>query len=109
MEWHKVGREEEVSAGQGTAFEVGARTIAVFRVAEEWFAIDDQCPHMGASLAAGYLEGCVVACPWHAWRFDVRDGAWCDNPRVKIDSFPVKVEAGEIYIQLPDLPAADSH
>jgi nitrite reductase (NADH) small subunit/3-phenylpropionate/trans-cinnamate dioxygenase ferredoxin subunit len=57
---------------------------------------------MGASLASGYLEHCTVACPWHAWRFDIRDGSWCDNPRVKIDSYPVEARAGAIYVQVPD-------
>jgi nitrite reductase (NADH) small subunit/3-phenylpropionate/trans-cinnamate dioxygenase ferredoxin subunit len=59
---------------------------------------------MGASLAAGYLDGCVVACPWHAWRFDIRDGSWCDNPRVKIDAYRLKVEAEEIWVELPGDP-----
>ncbi|MFM7117735.1 MAG: Rieske (2Fe-2S) protein, partial [Planctomycetota bacterium] len=66
------------------------------------YAIDDQCPHMGASLASGYLENCTVACPWHAWRFDIRDGSWCDNPRVKIDSYPVEARDGGLFVKIPD-------
>lgn len=102
MGWQRVASESDVPEGEGRAFEVGQRTIAVFRTAGVFYAIDDQCPHMGASLAAGYLENCVVACPWHAWRFDIRDGSWCDNPRVKIDSFPIELRAGDLFVQLPD-------
>jgi nitrite reductase (NADH) small subunit/3-phenylpropionate/trans-cinnamate dioxygenase ferredoxin subunit len=73
--------------------------IAVFCLGEdEYQAIDDFCPHMGASLAEGYLEAGVVSCPWHAWRFRVCDGTWCDNPKIKIDAFPVRVRDGQIEV-----------
>ncbi|MFO0455912.1 MAG: Rieske (2Fe-2S) protein [Planctomycetota bacterium] len=48
------------------------------------------------------MENCTVACPWHAWRFDIRDGSWCDNPRVTIDSYPVEARAGALFVQIPD-------
>jgi nitrite reductase (NADH) small subunit len=104
MGWWPIARTTDVSPGEGRAFEVAGRTIALFHVDGQWHAIEDQCPHMGASLAAGYLDGCVVACPWHAWRFDIRDGSWCDNPRVKIDAYRLKVEAEEIWVELPGDP-----
>ncbi|MEZ6075449.1 MAG: Rieske (2Fe-2S) protein [Pirellulaceae bacterium] len=48
----------------------------------KYYAIDDFCPHQGASLAAGYIvEGCAVACAWHHWRFSLEDGTWLDNPK----------------------------
>jgi nitrite reductase (NADH) small subunit/3-phenylpropionate/trans-cinnamate dioxygenase ferredoxin subunit len=59
---------------------------------------------MGASLAEGHLENHVVTCPLHAWRFDVRDGTWCDNRRVHIDSFPVRIEGGDIWVGIPVSP-----
>lgn len=102
MGWWPIAQTGEVPEGEGRAFDVAGKTIALFQVAGQWHAIEDQCPHMGASLAAGYLEGCVVACPWHAWRFDIRDGSWCDNPRVKIEAYPLRVEAEQIWVELPD-------
>ena len=55
--------------GEGKTVEVGDKLIAVFRVGDEYLAIDDVCPHMGASLSGGYVENGIVTCPWHAWRF----------------------------------------
>lgn len=101
-DWYLAGSDQEIPEGEGRAFELAGRTIAVFRAQDQFYAIDDQCPHMGASLAAGYVENCAVACPWHAWRFDIRDGAWCDNPRIKIDSFPVRVQDHQIWVQIPE-------
>ncbi len=58
---------------------------------------------MGASLGAGQLdEDGAVTCPWHAWRFGVCDGVWRDNPRLKIPSYPVRVEGDEIQVLLED-------
>jgi nitrite reductase (NADH) small subunit/3-phenylpropionate/trans-cinnamate dioxygenase ferredoxin subunit len=100
-EFVTVSRVGSIPDGSGEAFPVGDRMVAVFRVGERYYAIDDVCPHMGASLAAGYLEGDIVTCPWHAWRFRVCDGTWCDNPRVKTQAYQVRVEGDEIQVQVP--------
>jgi nitrite reductase (NADH) small subunit/3-phenylpropionate/trans-cinnamate dioxygenase ferredoxin subunit len=101
-EFVTVARVGDIDEGQGIAYAVNGRMVAVFNCGGgEYQAIDDFCPHMGASLATGHLDGCVVTCPWHAWRFDVRDGTWCDNPRIKIDSFEVRVEGDEIQVKVP--------
>ncbi len=93
-----VARVGEIPDGQGQAFTVGDRLIAVFNDGGSYFAIDDFCPHMGASLAGGYLEAGSVACPWHAWRFSIHDGSWLDNPKIRVDSFPVRVHGEEIQV-----------
>ncbi|MEM9943019.1 MAG: Rieske 2Fe-2S domain-containing protein [Planctomycetota bacterium] len=98
QEFKTVGKVEDIPPSQGQAFQVDDRTVAVFNVDGEFLAIDDMCPHMGASLAAGHFDGEHVYCPWHAWGFDVRDGTWCDNPRVKIDTFQVRVVEGAIQV-----------
>ncbi len=97
-----IASVDDIPPGEGRAVEADDRIVAVFNVDGQFYAIDDACPHMGASLAEGHLEGCVVTCPLHAWRFDIRDGSWCDNPRVKTDSWPISVEGNEVYITLPD-------
>jgi nitrite reductase (NADH) small subunit/3-phenylpropionate/trans-cinnamate dioxygenase ferredoxin subunit len=102
---HTVAKVGDVPADGGLVVAVGKRTIALFRTAGGIYAIDDMCPHMGASLASGCLEGNVVTCPWHAWRFRVTDGTWADNPRVKIGSYPVTVEGDEVRVEVPDPPA----
>jgi nitrite reductase (NADH) small subunit/3-phenylpropionate/trans-cinnamate dioxygenase ferredoxin subunit len=96
-----VAKVGDIPEGEGRSFQVGERLVAVFHQNGEYFAIDDLCPHMGASLGAGYLdEEGVVVCPWHAWRFCVRDGKWADNPRLGVDTFEVRVNAGEIQVRV---------
>lgn len=103
-EFVTVAKAGEIPEGEGRAFAVHGRMVAVFLDRGEYRAIDDFCPHMGASLASGHLEDGVVSCPWHAWRFSVCDGTWCDNPRIKIDRFDVRVVNDEIQVHVPPKP-----
>ena len=96
-----VARVETIAEGRGSTFAVGDRLIAVFLVGGEYFAINDLCPHMGASLAEGEVDNGIVSCPWHFWRFRISDGTWCDNPRIKTDRFDVRVVGDEIQVRVP--------
>ncbi len=106
-DFQSVAKVDDIPEGQGRAFPVDGRMVAIFRVDGEFFAINDTCPHMGASLAEGDVEGTAVWCPWHAWRFCVKDGTWLDNPKAQLrtDCYPLRVQDSEIQIQLPDPPA----
>lgn len=100
-EFETVAKVGDIAEGQGVAYAVNGRMVAVFLENGEYQAIDDFCPHMGASLAGGYLEQGIVTCPWHAWRFKTCDGTWCDNPTVNIDSFDVRIQGDEIQVRVP--------
>src|SRR4051794_3358557 len=88
-EFRTVCRVGDLKQGEGKTVAVGGKLIAIFNCGDGYHAIDDTCPHMGASLAGGYVEGGIVTCPWHAWRFRLNDGTWADNPRIKIGSYQV--------------------
>lgn len=99
-EFQTVCKVEDIPEGEAKAVEVAGKLIAVFCSGGQYFAIDDVCPHMGASLSSGYVENGIVTCPWHAWRFRLSDGAWADSPRLKIGCYPVRVEDGAIQLQI---------
>jgi nitrite reductase (NADH) small subunit len=101
-DFETVGKVDDFEEGVGRAFAVNGRMVAVYRRGQTFFAIDDFCPHMGASLAEGHVDGETVACPWHGWRFCIRDGTWEDNPRIKIDSFSVRVQGDEVQVLVED-------
>jgi nitrite reductase (NADH) small subunit len=106
-EFQTVCRADDLPEGESRTVAIAGKIVAVFRYRGEYFAIDDVCPHMGASLGDGYVENGIVTCPWHAWRFRLADGAWADNPRIKIGCYPVRVENGEIQLQVNgNAPAA---
>ncbi|MEM9589068.1 MAG: nitrite reductase small subunit NirD [Planctomycetota bacterium] len=101
-DFESVGKVSDFEEGVGKAVAVDGRMVAVFRQSDGWYAIDDLCPHMGASLAEGYVEGDTVTCPWHAWRFCVKDGTWQDNPKTKVDCFEVKVDGDDVLVRVGD-------
>ena len=103
-EFQSVCRVSELPEGESATVEVGGRLIALFHHQGQFYAIDDICPHMGASLSGGHVENAVVTCPWHAWRFRLTDGVWADNPRGKIGvgCYAVRVEGDEVQVRLPD-------
>ncbi len=80
----------EMSDGQGRFFLVGETRIALFRIGDEYFALDDACPHAGASLALGIISGSIVSCRIHHWRFCIHSGEYLND---KKDSCNVRTYA----------------
>jgi len=97
----RVGKATDVPAGEARVVEADGKTLALFNVGGAFHALDNTCPHRGGPLGEGDVEGTVVTCPWHAWRWDVRTGANANNPAVRVACFPVIVEHGELFVELP--------
>ncbi len=98
-----VARPADIPDGGAIVVSLGNKEVAIFNVAGTLYALDDRCPHMGASLSGGHVEDGCVTCPWHHWRFRLSDGAWADSPRVKTGSYPVQVVGDEVQIELPEI------
>lgn len=101
-----IGKAADVPEGGSVVVAVGTKDVAVFRTGGQFYAIDDLCPHMGASLSGGYVEDGVVTCPWHYWRFRLADGAWADNPKIKTGCYQVHVVGDNLELELPGEPGA---
>ena len=96
-----VAQVGEIPEGGNIVVEVGGKDVAVFHSGGKYYAIDDRCPHAGASLACGHVDGEIVTCAWHHWRFRLTDGAWADNPKVKTACYPVHVVGNDILLEIP--------
>jgi nitrite reductase/ring-hydroxylating ferredoxin subunit len=90
----------EIAEGQGCVVEAAGRTLAVFNVAGTFYAIDNACPHRGGPLGEGDVDGRIVVCPWHAWRWDVTTGRNANNPAVTVACYPVSVEADGVFVEV---------
>lgn len=97
-----VAKTSDIPVNEARAFPVGDRMIAIFNENGVFHAMDDFCPHMGASLAGGWIDAGTVACPWHAWRFSLADGCWLDNPKIKVSIFAVHVVGDSIEVEITD-------
>jgi nitrite reductase/ring-hydroxylating ferredoxin subunit len=96
----KVASVGDVEAGQGRVVEAEGKTLALFNVDGVFYAMDNACAHRGGPLGEGDLDGTIVTCPWHAWRWDVRSGANANNPALRVACFPVSVENGAVFVEL---------
>lgn len=96
-----VTQAADLPEGEGRVVEAEGKTLALFNVDGAFYALDNACAHRGGPLGEGLLEGTVVVCPWHAWRWDVKTGANANNPAVRMACFPVSVEAGRVFVELP--------
>lgn len=94
----KVASTNELPPGQGKSVVVGDREVAVFNCDGKFYAIDNTCPHQGGPLGEGELDGTVVTCPWHGWRFDVCSGQSPVVPSAKLAKYEVKVEGSDILV-----------
>lgn len=105
-EFQAVAKLGDIPDGEGRAFPVDGKLIAIFFQDGKYHAVSDTCPHMGASLATGYLEDGAVLCPWHAWKFCVHDGTWLDNPKgkLRLDNYEVRIEGDDILVERPAPP-----
>lgn len=107
-EFVTIAKVGEIPSGEGRCYSVNGRMIAVFFADGQYYAVDDVCPHMGASLAGGWIEEGVIICPWHAWRFCSHKGTWLDNPRspLRVGTYELRIEGGEISVRVPVPPAS---
>lgn len=100
--WIHAGATTGIEPGEAVRVDVEP-PIAVFNVAGEFFATQDTCTHEQSSLADGYIDGDVVECSFHFAKFSIRTGAVLALPaNVALKTYPVKVENGQIYVELPD-------
>ena len=75
--------------------------IAVFRGADDQvYAIRDACPHKNGPLSQGIMHGGSVTCPLHNWRIDLTSGKALAPDEGCTNVYPVRVEAGLVYLQL---------
>ncbi len=58
----------------------GDKPIAVFKVGDTFFAVEDLCPHRGGPLSEGTLENGCVTCPWHNAKFELATGRVLGGP-----------------------------
>src|SRR5438105_2121650 len=73
-EFMKAAKIGDVESGKGIVVVVKGVRVALFNCDGVYYAIRNTCPHMGGELGEGLLEGDIVTCPWHGWRFNVKTG-----------------------------------
>ena len=102
--YQTICETSDVPEGEARMFMIQDLQIGVFHVGEEFFALDNRCPHAAASLAHGILEDETICCRIHHWKFNLRDGQRLDEScsKSKLRCFPVRVVGKDLQIDLGD-------
>ncbi len=100
MTWFDVASADSLAPGQCRTVEVRGHRLALINVGGTFYALDDRCPHRGAPLGAGYLDGTRLFCPLHGWEFEATTGACITRPDQPVACHPVVVEDGRVQVEL---------
>ncbi len=117
MKRHLVGPVEELLPGNRSVIDVEGRKVGVFRIESRYYALSNVCPHAGGPLCFGDITGTTVVgeehydlewvdsgkilrCPWHAWEFYLATGQSVGDSRMKVPTYNVVLEDGNIYVEV---------
>ena len=116
MHRHIIGAAGDIVPGQRKIVSIGGREIGVINVRGRFYALRNICPHRGAPLCRGTVDGTTLPslpgehawgrqgevrrCPWHGWEFDISTGQALVEPRARVKSHQIEVEAGNIVLCL---------
>jgi nitrite reductase/ring-hydroxylating ferredoxin subunit len=96
-----VATESEIPEGERKIVEAAGRSIGVFHHRGGWYALRNTCLHRGGPVCTGVLEGEQLVCPWHGFRYDVTTGTLLEDPSAALETYPVSVRDGRVYVMLP--------
>lgn len=108
MNRHPVCYVDELPSGARKIVTVSGRSVGIFRIGDDYFAVRNRCPHKGAPLCLGLQRGLVtssqrgeyliehqdriIACPWHGWEFDLATGSSVFNPhKLRVKHYDISV------------------
>lgn len=103
MKWTPVGRASDFVEGKGRSLRLDGRRVAIFRLGEEFYALDAVCPHTGADLGLGRVKNRRVSCPDHGWTFELSTGCMPGAEEIAVRTFPVKVEGGQVLVRIDEV------
>ena len=97
-----VGRVSDFAPGAGKMVDVNGRHVAIFRLGDDFYAIDNLCLHRGGPLCEGAIVNGVVTCPWHGWSYEIKTGTLVQDPRVGVSRHEVSITGDEVSVRLAD-------
>ena len=101
--WYLAGVAADFEDEDVEQLWVGKLAIAVYRAEGQFCATQDLCTHEHAYLSDGVVVDCVVECPFHQGRFDIRTGKALGAPVIEpLETYPIKIVDGRLYVQVTE-------
>lgn len=97
----KITAQSELPGpNEAKEFTCAGKEICIANIDGTYSAMDHVCFHQGGPLGQGTVEGGKVVCPWHGWAWNPATGEAAHNPRAKIATYPLKIESGDVLIEI---------
>ena len=97
----EVAKIGDLEPGEGKLIELEDKEIALFNCNGVYYAIDNECTHVGGPLCEGEIEGDKVICPWHGAEYDLKTGEVLSPPaQHSVKSYKVIVQGDSIKIEV---------
>ena len=113
---YAVCRANDLAPGDRLIVELGGRSVGVFNIGGQFYALHNRCPHAGGALCQGPLTGTtlpttqrefvygqagrILRCAWHGWEFEVDSGQCLSDPKIRARTFPVRVADGQVTVYI---------
>jgi nitrite reductase/ring-hydroxylating ferredoxin subunit len=97
-----VARFDDLKTKGSITVHPNGKPVVLFLYGDTVYAVDNRCPHMGFPLDKGSVEEGILTCHWHHARFDLASGGTFDLFTDDIDSFPVEIRDGDIYLDMQE-------
>ena len=104
MSEQAVGTLEEFVDGEVSARLVAGRDLAIIRIGDDLYVLDDRCSHEDFPLSLGEVnvDTCEIECARHGAMFNLKDGAPTSFPATRpVDTYHVTVREGRVFVEMP--------
>lgn len=103
MKWHQVPDLKITGQPFIKRVKAGGKTFCLVGYEDEIFALSARCPHAGGDLTQGWCKEGKLICPIHRYSFDLKTGKGSEGQNDYIDSYPVEIKDGLVYIGITSL------
>lgn len=104
IKWYKVFESEEAACGEISlnavqTMMIAGKKICIAHSQQGFFAVNDKCPHNGASLGNGYCtKDNSIVCPLHRYHFDLKTGRAKSGLGDVVETYPLEIRPDGVYI-----------
>jgi nitrite reductase/ring-hydroxylating ferredoxin subunit len=116
-----VTHTDELNSGERLIKLIEGHEVGIFNIDGEYHAYPNWCPHQGAPLCEGPVNGTIetsfdkesletdfswgrdgemLTCPWHGFEFDLTSGACRSDKKYSLREYPTRVEDGYVVVSL---------
>lgn len=97
--WHLAGKSVDLQEGMHSV-QAGRQKVVVARIGGKLYAFNGLCPHVAGPMHRGELNGLLLTCPLHGWRFDLAKAGCEIHGNRPLEMYEVKEELGQVYVSL---------